>query len=307
MVWLKALISACIFLAAIYLLDVDQLIASTKNLQLSTILFSVLFNITLFSILGYRWHVMLCRLKVTSFKESINEYCKATYLNFFTPANIGGDVYRFSRAKSRNIQKKNIIELLLKERVVGLFSYLLIYCVAAILSLELIDLDPDNPFNYGLIIAVLVLSTPLYIRFLISICSGIRAPFFLRALKIAQILQLFFSSTRDQLLVFLTFISFSSWLVGAWLITQDLGLSIPILELTAIIVLVELARLIPVTVQGIGIREALFAFLVGWLGYDAEPAFVAGTAIYIMLSISIILMGPISYFFVFSEGEGNVG
>ena len=56
-------------------------------------------------------------------------------------------------------------------------------------------------------------------------------------------------------------------------------------------VLVELIRLIPISIQGIGVREGMFAYFCGKLGISPEAGFILGTVSYLALSLSIVIAG----------------
>jgi hypothetical protein len=51
--------------------------------------------------------------------------------------------------------------------------------------------------------------------------------------------------------------------------------------------------MVPVTIQGIGLREGAFAYLLAFLGHSPEQSYVVGLAAYLALSVSIVLCGPI--------------
>ena len=62
--------------------------------------------------------------------------------------------------------------------------------------------------------------------------------------------------------------------------------------------LVEIIRFIPLTFQGIGVREPSFALLASeFFGSNFEVAFLAGLIIYACLSLVNLSLGAIFYFF----------
>ena len=85
------------------------------------------------------------------------------------------------------------------------------------------------------------------------------------------------------------------WVLAVWLVASDLGMKIPLLSLGANVVLTELVRLVPVTIQGIGLREGTFAYLLASLGESAEAGFVLGAVSYVALSCAIIVCGALSW------------
>lgn len=94
-------------------------------------------------------------------------------------------------------------------------------------------------------------------------------------------------------LMLFTFLGILLWVLSIHFIAAGFGLALPILQLMAVATLVELIRLVPITVQGIGLREGAFAYLLSFFGHNPEQCYVVGLAAYLALSISIVLCGPI--------------
>jgi hypothetical protein len=57
--------------------------------------------------------------------------------------------------------------------------------------------------------------------------------------------------------------------------------------------IIEIVRLIPLTVQGIGVREGLFIALFGALGVTNSEAALLATLIYMLLSLNGLIGGAI--------------
>jgi hypothetical protein len=58
-------------------------------------------------------------------------------------------------------------------------------------------------------------------------------------------------------------------------------------------ILSDLLRQIPISIQGIGVREGVFAWLYVLAGGTAEAGFILGLASYLALSISLVLVGAL--------------
>ena len=97
------------------------------------------------------------------------------------------------------------------------------------------------------------------------------------------------------ILAAITGASFLLWIIPMQIIAEQMGLNLTLYQLGMMAAMVELIRLAPVTVQGIGLREGAFAYFITLFGQQSEAGFVLGTIIYIILSISIILSGIIGW------------
>ena len=64
----------------------------------------------------------------------------------------------------------------------------------------------------------------------------------------------------------------------------------------------ELVRLIPLTAQGIGVREGTFAMAFVLVGQSAESGFAVGVIAYLLVSLADVLIGFIGWFWSKSVG-----
>lgn len=101
------------------------------------------------------------------------------------------------------------------------------------------------------------------------------------------------------ILVGLSWLGLIIWIATIQMIALDLDVNIPWLLLGIIVVLVELVRLVPVTIQGIGVREGAYAYLFTLFDKSAETGFILATISYLALSVSLILSGCIGWFLLY--------
>lgn len=94
-------------------------------------------------------------------------------------------------------------------------------------------------------------------------------------------------------LISLTFIGILLWVLSIQVVAAGFGLVVPALHMAVVATLVEFIRLVPVTVQGIGLREGAFSYLRSFFGPTPEQRYVIELLVYLALSVSIVLCGPI--------------
>ena len=101
----------------------------------------------------------------------------------------------------------------------------------------------------------------------------------------------------DITIIILSFLGFSLWAASIFFVLQELNINLDFSEVLIISGLVEIIRFIPITFQGIGIREPSFALLASELfGINFELAFLSGLIIYACLSLINIFLGSAFYF-----------
>ena len=124
---LKWLVSLALLAIAISLLDLPSLQDSFSRLQPLGFLLIVGILLLEFPILGLRWHLLISPLVRTHTWNTLNHYFLGIFLNNFTPAQLGGDVYRYYVVKTEVLKRQEIVAALIQERLIGLVGFLLFF------------------------------------------------------------------------------------------------------------------------------------------------------------------------------------
>jgi hypothetical protein len=298
--FLKLIVSIGLLFLAIRMLDVKTMLGMLRRGSVIAFVFAIGINILSFALMGLRWHKLVSPRLGSSFSYQLALYFKATFLNTFTPANLGGDAYRLVVLKGEIVPAGEVVKLLLRERILGLYSYMIVFVTAYALILFVHDggaLPAKNPYLYGLAVAAVVFALPFLARPLRGLTATARSLIGQERLPGLEgwvdALASLLSPKGTLRLMVLTFLGILLWVLSIQIIASGFGLVVPVLHLAAVATLVELIRLVPVTVQGIGLREGAFAYLLSFFGHNPEQCFVVGLAAYLALSVSIVLCGPI--------------
>lgn len=297
---IKVTISIILLAVAVYFLDWETLKNLLLRVDLWVFLGGILTAFSTFIALGIRWHLLLRKIGSTGLLENIKNYLYATFLNSFSPANIGGDVYRFFTLKDKTPDRLELVVILLKERVLGIWSYFLGYLVFLI-GLWIVHpelfFDSGKIFFYSggaVIIAIaLLLVFPLFLENMSHTkCVRDRNKLYKGFCGLHDALK-FDSIARFAHLMGLSLLALFLWIFTVQLIAFNLAINMPYFQLGAVVILVELIRLIPITIQGVGLREGVFAYLFRLLGESPEDGFILGAVAYLALSISLLFSGLI--------------
>jgi uncharacterized membrane protein YbhN (UPF0104 family) len=300
-IFLKLAVSIGLLILAINMLDVDAMFGILRQGSSGAFFLAIAINMLAFVVMGLRWHGLASPKLDTSFQFQLAVYFKATFLNAFTPANLGGDAYRLMALKGGPISTGDLVSLLLRERILGLYGYMIAFVIAYTLIATPRDgaVGPaDNPYFYGLAVAAVVFALPFMVRPLGGrIAAAARSLIGTERLPGLEgwvdALASLLSPKGTLWLMSLTILGILLWVLSIEIVASGFGLAVPALQIAASATLVELIRLVPVTVQGIGLREGAFAYLLSFFGHNAEQCFVVGLAAYLALSASIVLCGPV--------------
>lgn len=298
---LKLTVSIGLLIVAIRMLDVEAVFGMLRQGSVGAFILAIAVNLLAFAVMGLRWHGLVAPTLGHSLHSQLVVYYKATFLNTFTPANLGGDAYRLMVLKGGATPADELLKLLLRERLLGLYGYVFVFVAAYGLIVMFLDgaaVSSGNPYLYGLVVAAALFALPFLVRPLggrmTMAVRGIIGKDRMPGLEgWTEALAGLLSPRGTLWLMSLTFLGILLWVLSIQVIAARFGLVVPALHLVAVATLVELIRLVPVTVQGIGLREGAFAYLLSFFGHNPEQCYVVGLAAYLALSVSIVLCGPI--------------
>lgn len=207
---------------------------------------------------------------------------RLTFVGFFTnnflPSTVGGDIYKAAALTRRGHDLKLTILTLVADRVLNLIIVVLMTAIALPFT-NFWDLRPgmtDTSIAFlaicataGLIILIgfgfLTVRSQLFkqavMRFGYRMVAVAKPAFRFIKIPSAFALAILFSG-----------LSVSASILAQFMIAEALGMTINVMQLTAVIGLVTLATLMPVSINGIGIQETGLVALFQLLGIAQEPA-----------------------------------
>jgi glycosyltransferase 2 family protein len=245
-----------------------------------------------------RWALMACELDPGAFPRHFRNYLFGIFLGIVTPANIGADLYRFgSFPKTGGAWP--IVSLLLREKVFILLGYL-ISIVLTLVSVALVG--PMLTRDQGLVLTAVGLSAAggtiliFALHPLTRLLEGRRivSGRLMQLLSALQSVAALGTAKQRLALTGLSLLSVLAWLCGVSAIAAAVGGSAPLLLLWLIAILADVARWMPLSLQGIGVREAAFAAMFAFFGADAAQGFVIGATAYVLLTAAMVAAGALA-------------
>ena len=218
--------------------------------------------------------------------------CSYIY-NLISPSNLGGDAYRFLHLKK--LQTNNVlITIFIKERFIGLSSIALLLSLSAFFFIY-IDFDKiEYPYIqlvfffsfFVFVISIYFNNNPSYMFSLFSFI-----PYFKKLACNTESYNITFFNIITLKILLLSIAAFLLRSVTILITSNQLGAHPLLFEIIFISSVVEIIRFIPISIQGIGIREASYAIFFTYFGYSSEIGFTIGLLSYFILSISQFIFG----------------
>ncbi|MEO1583124.1 MAG: lysylphosphatidylglycerol synthase transmembrane domain-containing protein [Planctomycetota bacterium] len=233
----------------------------------------------------------------------------AVFFNQLLPSTIGGDVARVYAAWKAGAPKQTALASLMVDRVVGVLAQVLL-AAAMMPILGTAELPAVAYFIVGglavalaAVVLAVFLPTSLFARLVIGALARIPGPF----AKIATKLEEGFAPYRGRWAVLARTIAISLLMIGNvvlmhWLIGRALGLELSMTVYFFAIPLATIVMLVPVSINGIGIREGIFALLLGAYGVGEADAVALS-----LLAFATFLTHGVLGGVVFATGRASTG
>jgi len=293
----KAIVSVGLLALLLSRVDVSRLWSVARHASLAwlTTALALYFGMVLAS--AWRWDVLLGAQHVRlRYAYLVSSYLVATFFNNFLPSNIGGDVIRIADTAKAAGSKTLATTVVLIDRGLGLLGLALMAATGATL-MHRMAVGPVGPaalwagFGLGAIIATPALLMP---ESATKLLQPLRV--FHQEWVDARIEKLTFALTRFKETPAALAACFSgAVLVQAILVTfyvaiaRSMSIPIGFAELAVIVPVSFIVQMIPLSVNGFGVREATFGFYFTRLGLPLESALLvsfAGAALIMLFSLS---------------------
>lgn len=309
----KTLTTGLLLLACFVFVDIDSIIENISKVSVQIIIISFGLVVASFFFMSLRWHKILAGRSGSSFYINNYLYFQSSFFNFFTPANLGGDIYRIVKFKSQMLSRRSILELLLLERTVGFLSILLVLVSSIIISIAienhafrskilsfLVELTVSEKF-VGLICFFAIWVVIIWATILMSdwmrkvVRNGL-----VILLRVWDV----FRNNDKRWSIGLSFAGILCWIVSVFIVALSLDVPASFLAITVTVTFTEIIRFLPLTAQGVGVRELSFASMLSVWGHNFSESFAIATISYLILSVCILMCGPIGFFLrSFKEAE----
>ena len=228
----------------------------------------------------WRWDRLLRAQHVEVAKNKLAESIWVSmFFNNFLPSNIGGDVVRITDTAPEAGSKTLATTVVLVDRALGLTALLVVAAVGAFFAWLTGRYVPGSRWLWlacgGLIAsAIFVIAMPDFVSHLLAPLRALNKPWVTtRAQRLEEAVMRFGKAPAVLAGAFGAAIVVQITIVAFYLLTAR-GLSVPLpLLLGAVLIPVSLAvQMAPISINGFGVREAVFAFFFRRFGLPADAA-----------------------------------
>jgi uncharacterized protein (TIRG00374 family) len=296
---LKIAVSAGLLYVLLTRVDVSRLVAQARAASPLWLAVALILYLGMILISAWRWDLLLRTQRVHApFSLLTNSFLVATFFNNFLPSNIGGDVIRIGDTARLTQSKTLAATIVLVDRGVGLVGLVFVAAVGA--SLAAWMSEAIGPLGPGLLWGALALSLAVALPVLLLPEGVGRMLRPLRAIhqewvearieRLVEALGRFRQAPRSLAFCLGGAILVQAVLVGFYAaVAYAIGLRVPIAHLAILVPVSFVVQMAPVSVNGLGVREAVFGSYLTRLGLPLESALALsfiGAALIMLFSTS---------------------
>ena len=269
--------------------DLKGVITYFEDLQISIWGIACLMSLVAQILSSLRWWILSNTFSFPGqWPTYLGFYFVGMFFNLFLPTGIGGDLFKahfLSREKGRRfLAAFNVVG----DRLFGLIAMLLMGAAAVKIWPDLLP-EPfaDSLYISGLIVLAALIGLPLFQKAISGILPGVSR-------HLSDLLVLW---QRPQRLLCVLGLSFCLQALGMGAVVvlgAGIGIKLSTPFYFASLPLIVLTTLIPISFNGIGVREGAFVYFFGLKGVGAEHALGLGL-LFFSVQVALSLLGGVAY------------
>jgi hypothetical protein len=296
------LVSVGLIAFLIHRLDLEEAGRYLGGLAVLPLLLAALADFGVIFTNSLRWRVLLAaRGMRPSRGRLLYYYLVGNFFSVFLPTAVGGDIVRVVGLSAGTNRRADVFASVLVERLMGFFVLLpLGLCAIPFISHERVD--------WSVIVTVWAVAGLFFLAAFILMLRPVAKRLLrildplLRPLGRFRVLEktehayeavLMYGCCRPALVkgFLISSVSRLFWITGCYLVARAFSIDIGFPVLLLVVPIVELARMVPISISGIGVREAAFVALLGQFGVDDTLAFTYSVVVYLVFMLFALIGG----------------
>lgn len=297
--FLRPAVSAALLIFLFQTVGLSHFLETLAKASVPWLVCGLLLVVAALVISAYKWQGLLTVQRVqVPLPKLFTSYLVGLFFNNFLPTNIGGDVVRIADIGRYSGKMREAAASVVGERILAGFALGLTAIVGLVFSYEV-----SRGFT-GAVVGLLVLFGVVITVFANPqirqyVSNRIRIPnaFSLRrrVAGIGRSLGDCFGDKGIVAWVLLLSLAFHCTVILVnYAIFLALGVDVSLVQCFLVVPIIMALQMLPISVNGLGVREGAYIYFFGWMGVDAATA-IAGSLLFWALVTLISLFGGLIF------------
>jgi uncharacterized protein (TIRG00374 family) len=306
--WLKVarlVISAGLIAYLVIRLDFGQIVNHLRGVAPGPLLLgaAMIFGMTFTN--SIRWKVILAAKGIRMpLGKLLYYYLMGIFFSSFLPTSVGGDVARVVAVARETDKRADAFASVVIERLQGFFILLPVGLVS-------IPFVAGRLTEWRLVLVVGIITVLVFAVAYILLLRPVARRLFGLLGPVLNLLERFRARERlekahEAIVTYsgsnqaiygglaLSLLSKLSWILGCYFVGRAFSLNLAFTTLMLVVPVVELVRMVPISISGIGVREAAFVTMLRQFGIEDSLGFAFAVVVYVIF-FGFGLVGGILY------------
>ncbi|MCK5283461.1 MAG: flippase-like domain-containing protein [Nanoarchaeota archaeon] len=300
---LRVMISIALIIFILLKVDLYRMLTGLKSVNPVFILLAFSTMVISLFVRSFLWKTSLSVQKIkVPFRFLIYLNIISSFFNHFLPTSMGGDIvkaYKLSKYSKKNVKS---ITTVIVNRMSGFFALITLSVLGVILGFELI-----KETKIAIIVFTLLFISIACILFIFNRRLVNKFGFIKRIISsfdkkgiVKQFYESFYiykSNKKKALFIYAIALLSQTIVMFYYLfIISSLSLNVPFLYLMIVVPIISILEMLPISLNGLGVREGAALFFFTKIGIDPASAVLIGIIIY-MLRVFVGIIGGLVYAF----------
>jgi uncharacterized protein (TIRG00374 family) len=285
--------------------DLDEVVDHFRRVHIFPIVLAGIMDFCMVAVNSVRWKVLLAAKGIgVSQLRLLYYYLVGNFFSAALPTSVGGDFVRVVGIGGETDRRADVFGSVVVDRLLG-------FAVLLPLGLLAMPFVGNRLTTWDTVLKVWVVAALVFACAYMVLLRPVARRLSILLGPLLDLLERFkarnrlekaygaivsYNCCRGAVLqgLLLSVLSKLFWIFGCYLIARAFSIDIGIMPLLLIVPIVELARMIPISISGLGVREAAFVFMLGQFGIDEGLGLAYSVVVYVVFT-ALALVGGLLY------------
>ena len=280
--WLFRLIGITILIYILFKIDFREYVRYLDQIHIPELVYACLLILFIYFVKAFRWKLLLRSQNIKySYRDTFLAFTSSNFIAFITPGRLGEFAKVFYLKNDQDIPVSRSISSVITDR---LFDVYILLCFG---MFGVIKIGMGSNFLFYIFLLICLFLPFLFfhkgiLNYWVNLL--VRLPLISKiALRKNESIQQFKEGFQQLLNIrllyaaVLTLISYIVLYIAAWFIADSMQIELSFVSIILMVSVANILSFLPITISGLGTREAVFIYFFSNIQYSAEQALVYST------------------------------